>query len=228
MEETKRKRRWFRFSLRTLFVLVTLTGVWLGFEVSAARRQREAVAVIQKGHAYVCFDYEMVANPSDPDHLVPASMVPAVSKITGTRFPPTNPNPSPSGPAWLRKLVGDEYFREVYQVSMGGPQYEYVKESEFAQLASLSELRNLYLADVKIATGPHMERRLVDSDLFVLAHMLQLRQLIIEDADISDAGLEHLKRLKKLTTLILERTKGTPVGIRGFQKALPNARITGP
>jgi hypothetical protein len=28
---TPPRRRWFRFSLRTLFVVVTLLGIWLGF-----------------------------------------------------------------------------------------------------------------------------------------------------------------------------------------------------
>ena len=39
MTETKPKRRWFRFSLRTLFVLVTLVGVWLGLEIQQIRQR---------------------------------------------------------------------------------------------------------------------------------------------------------------------------------------------
>jgi hypothetical protein len=33
MSEDKPRRRWFSFSLRTLFVLVTIFGVWLGLQV---------------------------------------------------------------------------------------------------------------------------------------------------------------------------------------------------
>ena len=35
-------RRWFRFSLRTLFVLLTLFGVWLGWNLPQVRK-REAM-----------------------------------------------------------------------------------------------------------------------------------------------------------------------------------------
>ncbi len=34
------KRRWFRFSLRTLFVVVTVFGVWLGWEIKYVRDRR--------------------------------------------------------------------------------------------------------------------------------------------------------------------------------------------
>jgi hypothetical protein len=39
-EAPSKRRRWFRFSLRALFVVVTLLGVWLGNEVSVANNRR--------------------------------------------------------------------------------------------------------------------------------------------------------------------------------------------
>jgi hypothetical protein len=44
MTETKPKRRWFRFSLRMLFVLVTLVGVvagWVAYQLNWIRQRRE-------------------------------------------------------------------------------------------------------------------------------------------------------------------------------------------
>jgi|SRR5436190_4447146 len=222
------KSRWFRFSLRTLFVLVTVFCVWIGFKVNAARRQKEAIEAIHKAHGGLFFDYEMVEMPGKPGHLIPASTVSLWSSITGKTLPPVNPDPSPSGPAWLRKLLGDDYFREVYQVSISGPQYDYINETEFAQLSSLTEVRKLFLTDIKIATGPHVERPLRDSDLAVLRNMRQLDDLLLWGANISDTGLEYLKRFTKLTTLDLRRTKVTPDGVRELQKALPNCKILGP
>ncbi len=35
------KRRWFRFSLRTLFVVVTVLGVWLGMRANSVHRRDE-------------------------------------------------------------------------------------------------------------------------------------------------------------------------------------------
>jgi hypothetical protein len=40
---TAPKRRWFRFSLRTLFVLVTLFGCWLGYQLNWIRARRLAL-----------------------------------------------------------------------------------------------------------------------------------------------------------------------------------------
>ena len=39
-----RPRRWFRFSLRTMFVLVTVLCVWLGYSLNWIRQRREAIA----------------------------------------------------------------------------------------------------------------------------------------------------------------------------------------
>src|ERR1700690_2367557 len=34
------KRRWLRFSLRTLFVVVTVFGIWLGWQTNVVRERR--------------------------------------------------------------------------------------------------------------------------------------------------------------------------------------------
>jgi hypothetical protein len=36
------KRRWFAYSLRTLFVVVTVFGCWLGWNINIVRQRREA------------------------------------------------------------------------------------------------------------------------------------------------------------------------------------------
>src|SRR5690242_447185 len=40
---TAPKRRWFRFSLRTLFVLLTLVACWLGYELNWIRLRHAAL-----------------------------------------------------------------------------------------------------------------------------------------------------------------------------------------
>jgi hypothetical protein len=53
-------RRWLRFSLRGLLLIVAIFCVWLGIKVNAARRQAEAVAAILKAGGTVNFDYQMI------------------------------------------------------------------------------------------------------------------------------------------------------------------------
>ena len=38
---TAPKRRWFRFSLRMMFVVVTVFGCWLGYELNWIRQRHE-------------------------------------------------------------------------------------------------------------------------------------------------------------------------------------------
>jgi len=41
MTESKPKRRWFRFSLRTLFVLVAIIGVFCAYQINWIRQRHE-------------------------------------------------------------------------------------------------------------------------------------------------------------------------------------------
>ncbi len=50
-------RRYLRFSVRSLIVLVLLIGGWLGWLVHSARSQREAVAALRK-QAIILYDWE--------------------------------------------------------------------------------------------------------------------------------------------------------------------------
>ena len=51
-------RRYLRFSVRGLIVLVLVIGGWLGWIVRSARIQRDAVAAIQNAGGVVMYDWE--------------------------------------------------------------------------------------------------------------------------------------------------------------------------
>lgn len=81
------RRRWLQFSLRTAFVVLTVFAIWLGVIVSRAREQRAAVVEIQKLGGLAYYDWF----------------------YQDTEGPP--------GPAWLRRLIGDDFFQDVEMVS---------------------------------------------------------------------------------------------------------------
>ena len=54
---SKPRRRWFQFSLRTLFVLLTVLCVLLAVTVERARKQWEAVAAIRELRGEVRYEY---------------------------------------------------------------------------------------------------------------------------------------------------------------------------
>jgi hypothetical protein len=83
--EPRRKRRWFQFSLRTLFILVLIVATpcaWLGHKIAQKRREREFVEEIRNWGGIVTYDYQIARS-------------------------------KPSGPAWLRSLLGENFFNDV-------------------------------------------------------------------------------------------------------------------
>jgi hypothetical protein len=54
------RRRWFRFSLRTLLVLVTVLSMplgWVGWRMGEVRKERAVVALVENRSGKVSFDY---------------------------------------------------------------------------------------------------------------------------------------------------------------------------
>src|SRR5689334_19583107 len=100
------RMKWLRFSLRTLLLLIAVLCVWLGIQVNAARRQREAVTAILKAGGTVYYDYQFVPLPR-----------PLGSPRGWGSDKQFDKSQSPPGPAWLRQWVGDEYFRTVVLVN---------------------------------------------------------------------------------------------------------------
>ena len=61
-DKPARKRRWFRFSLRTLLIVVMLLSLplgWLAMKMIQAERQRRAVEAIQEAGGEVFYDWEV-------------------------------------------------------------------------------------------------------------------------------------------------------------------------
>ena len=95
----KPTRRWFQFSLRSFLVLLTVFAVWLGVVVHRAREQREAVEAIEALGGTVAYDWQQ------------ESTSPFYSPVAS----------QPLGPAWLRRIVGDDFFQNASQVNFGSP-----------------------------------------------------------------------------------------------------------
>src|SRR5262245_15562709 len=87
----------FRFNLRTLLLAMTALGVWMGWYVTAARRQAEAVAEVRRLGGWVLYDFEF-----DPT-------VRGTSRI---------PNAQSRVPQWLVDRAGLDMFHSVAHVNM--------------------------------------------------------------------------------------------------------------
>jgi hypothetical protein len=86
-------RRFLRFSVRGLIVVVLVIVVWLGWIVQQAHVQRDAVAAIRRSGGEVFYDWEW-----KDGHRI----------IGGEPWPPR----------WLVHLVGVDYFGQVTTVQL--------------------------------------------------------------------------------------------------------------
>jgi len=63
MSDHSPKRRWFRFSLRTLFVVVTVFACWLGYEMNWIRQRRQVIGDPQVQNTSFYLSKAMYRNP---------------------------------------------------------------------------------------------------------------------------------------------------------------------
>ena len=199
MTETKPKRRWFRFSLRALLVLVTVLCVWLGFKVNAVRKQKEAIDAIMQAGGSFWFDYQYAVGDSNL----------------------TNPDPdiTPPGPTWLRKFLGDDYFRTPVFLMIGYSENggnNDIGTGLLNQLEKLPSLRRVMFDSIAIVDVSSGHRhRFSDSDLQVFSTLHHLESLSIQIADIRGDGVAYLSNLTNLGSL---EFYSTPLDDAGMEK----------
>jgi hypothetical protein len=184
------KRRWFKFSfsLRTLFVVVTALGCWLGIEADRALKQRRAVEMVRNLGGMVGYRYQRIATSN------------------------WDPSVEPWAPQWLRQTLGEDYFVSVFEVYLahyGNPVdppldvLQRLSDDDIARLAGLRRLERLDLAKAPVTA----------QGLAHLAGLQDLEYLDLRDTIITDQHLEQVGRLRHLKDLRLGGHSNTsPVG----------------
>ncbi len=226
-------RKYLRFRLRGLIVLVLVIGAALGWIVRSARIQRDAVLAIQGAGGDVTYDWDWEYATS----------------ITAGK---------PRAPRWLVKLLGVDFFGHVTNVSrliatdtsivhvgslaeleglslVGSP----VGDIGAAHFQGLTKLRTLELRGTKVTDVglKHLNgltalnylglnsTPITDRGLVHLKGLSDLAYLNIHGTQITDAGLAHLKGLTKLRFIGLAGTQVTDAGMTDLERALPDLTI---
>jgi hypothetical protein len=130
-------------------------------------------------------------------------------------------------PAWVRRLIGDDFLHDVVAVRFDGAQlmveqrrYEHPTNEQLANaLSGLADLPGLERLELGIMLP------LQDGDLRHLAGLSGLRSLIIYSQQITDAGLEHLSVLARLEFLDVDYTSVSEDGVERLRRALPECYI---
>jgi hypothetical protein len=181
------RRRWHQYRLRTLLVVMLLASIgmsWFAVKLQRARRQREAVEAITKLGGTVAYDYFF--DPSDGGRLV---------------------KPKPPAPAWMRGLLGEEFFADVVYVSVKN-------DAALEQIRELPQVRYLVVRTTQVT----------DDGLRNLQATSQLRSLWIADTSVTDAGLEHLACLTQLQVLFFSGSI-TDAGVQRLREGLPHCEM---
>jgi len=207
--------RWFQYRLRTLLAAIAvlcLPLAWLAWRIPEKRRERAAVSEIQAWGGWVSYDYEI-----DEDG----------AEVAGSE---------PTGPAWLRRLCGDDFFATPTAVDLDRTS---INDSHLVLLEVLIALEALDLSDTQITdAGLHHIKSLASlkslslagtpitgSGLAHLKGMTEIREAFLGGSQMSDFGLANLKGLTNLKHLDLRNTNVTETGIAELQRDLPLCEI---
>jgi hypothetical protein len=201
--------RWrFQFGIWSLLVFLLALSVplgWFAWEMQRARKQTEAVTRIAELGGEVDYDYQPMTNPLE------------------TLFEPP-PEPQPTTPAWLRKLLGDDLFRDVVSVRASSPDFG---DEELEHVSVLTKLEGISLPGSQVTNAglEHVKglsnlkflsvdgTQITDAGLEHLKGLSTLKRLFLSDTPVTDAGLDHLTRLTELETLVLQATQVTDAGL---------------
>jgi hypothetical protein len=168
----KSKRRWLQYSLRSLFFFTLICAIgtaWVVDRIQQKRNEREAVEAIVKlgGHAYYDYQRETPGQLSGPGWQIsgPVWLIRA----------------EPPGPAWLRKLLGENFFSEVDAVLL------YETNANNADLANLSEFASLQWLDLS-------KTNITDAGPESLTALSKLQTLHLWKSKATYAGAKVLQR----------------------------------
>ncbi len=194
-------RRRFRFSLRTLLIVVVLLSLplgWFALKLRQAERQRQAVEAIREAGGYVSYDYEFSGQ-------------------------------EPPSPARLTGLLGEDFFADVVYVNLDYPAK--AGDVDLEQVETLTALSGLSLSRTQVTDEGlvHLkgltkleslglwDTQITDAGLAHLKGLAGLETLSLINTRITNAGLENLKGLTKLEFLALCDTQITDAGLEHLQ-----------
>jgi len=191
-------RRWLRFGLRTLLLVVLLVSVGLSWFVTKrnrAQKEEAAVKAIDGLGGYVLYDFQFDDS----------------GKFDRNRRRP--------GPKWLHERLGYYFFSHVVRVGTESSEGVGISDAELkllsGHLASLTRLKTLSLTDSPIS----------DAGLESLRGLTQIEELDLSGTRVTDNGLRCLRDLRRLKTLNLKSTQVSAQGVQQLRQSLPDCKM---
>lgn len=241
------KKRFWRYGLRSVFILITVVAciaAWVGSQMRRCRQEEDAAAhllSVKDGRSITL----LFANPF-------------------AEFPEDSPEPGipepffRGGPAWLAKFLGVDIFRARVSFACAPPgnmftwdrddagrlRYFYsfktgLKDSDMVWVNKLHYLRWLQLEANEISDSglsqldnlPYVERLMLgntaitDAGMSSLLRFPRLRYLSLHATNLTDAAVPILVRLRKLEKLDVGMTNISSEGLQTLRRNLPECRF---
>jgi internalin A len=198
-------RRFLRFSVRGLIVLVLVIGAGLGRIVRQAHIQRDAVAAIRKAGGTVVYSWEH-----------------------GNTFPRVG---GPWARSRLADLSGVDFFDHVTDVYLSGSLRP--ADTTLAEAGRLNHLERLFLKNASVTDAGlvHLKgltnlsalmltnTRVTDGGLVHLKGLTNLYWLDLGHTGVTDVGLHDLEGLSALSLLGVGGTQVTDAGVDELKRA---------
>jgi hypothetical protein len=185
------RKRSLTLSVRLLLLVILALGAWMAWKGNRVRQQARAVAAIRSYGGFVHYDWEVVNGKIVPGRTRPE-------------------------PAWLSRLLGDDFLHDVVYVSLvyddsSGKRIETRRtdDSVLPHLRALTKIRVLLLQG----------RQATDNGIANLGGLTSLEQLLMWNAsDLTDAGAAHLSGLKNLRKLHISNSQITDASLKQFAR----------
>src|SRR5262245_13172819 len=188
------RRRWFQISLRTLFLLMLLISValgWLATVKERGRQQRQAAQAIQNLGGHV-FYYEPSTVFQKSKWLNDWLGTDALVSPKGVNAANTTINDESSA-----NLKGMTKLRNIWLPRT------HIRDAGLANLAGMTELTQLQLSSTSVSSA----------GLVHLKPLKRLDTLHLDSTQVDDAGLVHLSGLTNLNYLELNKTQVSDAGL---------------
>lgn len=197
-------------------MVVTSFCLWLGWSLERSRTHRDSVAAIRQAGGTVYYSYNIAAN--------------------GQRIPDAR---SPHA-AWLRRILGDEFFARVEMVFLEDATDELL-ESLRDHLGNLRTLDSLHLTHSKLTDKSAKDLaeltqlkglylggnvKLTGATLAQISKLKNLKRLQLWHAQIKDTDMVHIRALGQLEELELSFDPITDNGLLHLQ-GLAKLRLLG-
>ncbi|MFN0020149.1 MAG: leucine-rich repeat domain-containing protein [Pirellulaceae bacterium] len=232
MDSTPKRRR-FQFSLKSLWVLMTvlcgILGAFWHFVIAPAERQRGAAQMVEglggairRGSPYE--EYWVVDQLRE---VLPRDYIDVAGGVSLDSSPARDQDI-----ARLKVLsqLSSVYLRGTRLTDASAPNLRSLRElvildvseteltdAGLLELCDLPKLVSLFLDDTEVT----------DAGLSHLPYQSTLRNLSLRNTPVTNAGLIHLSRLSGLKSLDITGTQVTSEGVATFQQSLPNCLIVG-